>query len=78
MGNEQFENKELWYSYCLRTAAVRIRARIGLGEKEWVQERMAPFYYTIEQAWKDGDFRSAADAFEVYNQASRWLQKRGA
>jgi hypothetical protein len=72
------ENKELWYSHCLRTAAVRIRARIGLNETEWVQERMVPFYQTIEQACIDGDFNSAAYALDVYNQASRWLEKRGA
>jgi hypothetical protein len=39
---------------------------------------MVPFYQTIEQACIDGDFNSAAYALDVYNQASRWLEKRGA
>lgn len=79
MGSEDLaDNTEMWYSHCLRTAAVRMRCRIGLNEKEWVQEHIKPFYDSIIQAVKDGDFLSAIYAFESYNQASRWLQQKGA
>ncbi len=79
MGSEDLASStEMWYSHCLRTAAVRMRCRMVLNEKEWVQEHIKPLYDSIAQAVTDGDFLSATYAFEAYNQASLWLQERGA
>lgn len=79
MGSEDLaSNTEMWYSNCLRTAAVRMRAHMGLDEKEWVREHVTLLYDFISQATRDGDFYSAAYAFQAYNQAKQWLRERGA
>jgi len=49
-GEVSSENNELWYSYCLRTATVRMRARVALDEVEWVRDHITPFYNLIERA----------------------------